>query len=110
MIAFPDTTFLSALYVQQDNSLAAAEHFDAMPEALHVSGLSLYEFRQSTRFQIWLNSQNRAKGYPRRIAETALSQLQKNIDTGALVVVSVDWPDVHRLAETLSKEHTTGNG
>jgi hypothetical protein len=45
MIAFPDTSFLCALYRRQDNSPAAA-YFKAMPEALHISGLLLYEFRQ----------------------------------------------------------------
>jgi predicted nucleic acid-binding protein len=45
MIAFPDTSFLCAMYVRQENSQAAAAHFKAMPEALHVSGLLLYEFR-----------------------------------------------------------------
>ena len=39
MIAFPDTSFLCALYVQQDNSPAAATCFKAMPEVLHISGL-----------------------------------------------------------------------
>ena len=51
MIAFPDTSFLCALYVRQDNSLMAAAHFQKLPEALPVSGLLLYEFRQSVRFQ-----------------------------------------------------------
>jgi hypothetical protein len=44
MIAFPDTSFLCAMYVRQDNSPQAAAHFKAMPEALHVSSLLLYEF------------------------------------------------------------------
>ena len=43
MIAFPDTSFLCALYVQQDNSPEATACFKAMPEPLHVSGLLLYE-------------------------------------------------------------------
>ncbi|MGH7953568.1 MAG: type II toxin-antitoxin system VapC family toxin [Limisphaerales bacterium] len=110
MIAFPDTSFLCALYVRQNNSPAAAAHFKVMPEALHVSGLLLYEFRQSVRFQIWLHSRDKNKGYPQEIAEAALGKLQINMDAGAVVVVSADWPDVHRLAETLSKRHTSGGG
>ena len=50
MIAFPDTSFLCALYVRQDNSSRAAAYFQKMPEPLSVSGLLLYEFRQSIRF------------------------------------------------------------
>ena len=110
MIAFPDTSFLCAMYVRQDNSLAAAAHFKAMPEALHVSGLLLYEFRQSVRFQVWLHARDKAKGYPQADCDRALADLQTDLDTGALVVVTADWPDVHRLAENLSKRHTMTGG
>jgi predicted nucleic acid-binding protein len=110
MIAFPDTSFLCALYVQQDNSPAAAAHFKSMPEALHISGLLLYEFRQSVRFQIWLHSRDKQKGYPQIIAEAALAKLQINMDAGAVAVAAVDWADAHRLAERLSARHTGVHG
>ncbi len=110
MIAFPDTSFLCALYVRQDNSLMAAAHFQKLPGALPVSGLLLYEFRQSVRFQAWLQARDKTRGYPQSVAEVALAKLQSNLDTGALVVVPADWPDVHRLAETLSQRHTLTGG
>jgi predicted nucleic acid-binding protein len=110
MIAFPDTSFLCALYIRQDNSPEATAYFQAMPEALHVSSLMLYEFRQSVRFQVWLHTRDKSKGYPQASAETALEKLQANLEAGALVPVSADWPDVHRLAETLSKRHTIAGG
>jgi predicted nucleic acid-binding protein len=110
MIAFPDTSFLCALYRQQDNSPAAAVHFKAMREALHVSGLLLYEFRQSVRFQVWLHAQEKSKGYPQADCNRALADLQTDLDTGAVVIATADWPDVHRLAETLSKRHTIAGG
>jgi predicted nucleic acid-binding protein len=110
VIAYPDTSFLCAMYVRQNNSPAAAAHFQSMPEALHVSGLLLYEFRRSVRFQVWLHAQDKDKGYPQSVAESALAKLQSNLDSGALVVVSADWPDVHRLAETISQRHTMAGG
>ena len=110
MIAYPDTSFLCALYRRQDNSAEAAAYFKALPEALHVSGLLLYEFRQSVRFQVWLHSRDKTKGYPLADCGRALADLQTDLDTGALVTVAADWPDVHRLAETLSKRHTTSGG
>jgi predicted nucleic acid-binding protein len=110
MIAFPDTSFLCAFYRRQDNSPAAATYFKAMPEALHVSGLLLYEFRQSVRFQVWLHARDKSKGYPQADGDRALADLQTDLDTGAVVVVTADWPDVHRLAETLSKRHTMTGG
>jgi predicted nucleic acid-binding protein len=110
MIALPDTSFLCAFYRRQDNSPRAAAYFTAMPEALHVSGLALYEFRQSLRFQVWRHAQDTAKGYPQADCDRALADLQTDLDTGAVVVVTADWPDVHRLAETLSKRHTIAHG
>lgn len=110
MIAFPDTSFLCALYRQQDNSPRAAAHFKAMPEALHVSGLLLYEFRQSLRFQVWLYARDKTKGYPQSDCDRALADLQTDLDSGAVIVVAADWPDIHRLAETLSARHTIAGG
>jgi predicted nucleic acid-binding protein len=110
MIAFPDTSFLCAFYRRQDNSPAAAAHFKSMPEALHVSGLLLYEFRQSLRFQVWLHRQNPRKGFPQTDCDQALADLQTDLDTGAVIVASVDWADVHRLAEQLSARHTGAHG
>jgi predicted nucleic acid-binding protein len=110
MIAFPDTSFLCAFYRRQDNSPPAAAYFKALPEALTISGLLLYEFRQSVRFQVWLHARDKSKGYPQADGDRALADLQTDLDTGALVVAAADWPDVHRLAETLSKRHTMTGG
>ena len=37
MIAYPDTSFLCALYVAQSTSAAAIAHYQQMKEPLHVS-------------------------------------------------------------------------
>jgi predicted nucleic acid-binding protein len=110
MIAYPDTSFLCALYRQQDNSASAAAYFTAMPEALHVSSLLLFEFRQSLRFQVWLHAQNPQKGFPQSDCDAALGKLQLNMDGGSVVVVPADWSDVHHLAERLSVRHTAARG
>ena len=110
MTAYPDTSFLCAMYVAQDNSPAAAAHFKAMPEPLPVSGLLLYEFRQSVRFQVWLHSRDKTRGYPQSIADAALAKLQANLDAGALTIVAAEWADVHGRAEVLSKRHTAAGG
>jgi len=110
VIAFPDTSFLCALYRRQDNSAQAAAYFKALPEALRVSGLLLYEFRQSVRFQVWLHARDKSKGYPQADCDQALADLQTDLDTGVLTVEAADWPDVHRLAETISQRHTIAGG
>jgi predicted nucleic acid-binding protein len=110
MTAFPDTSFLCAFYRRQDNSPLAAAYFKTMPEALHVSGLLLYEFRQSIRFQVWLHARDKSKGYPLADCDRALADLQTDLGNGALVMVTADWPDIHRLAETISSRHTIAGG
>jgi len=110
MIAYPDTSFLCALYRRQDNSLVAAEYFKTMPETLHVSSLLLFEFRQSLRFQVWLHEQNPLKGFPQADCDGALGKLQLNMDIGAVVIVPADWSDVHHIAERLSARYTAARG
>jgi predicted nucleic acid-binding protein len=110
MIAYPDTSFLCALYRRQDNSSEAAGYFKTMPEALHVSSLLLFEFRQSLRLQVWLHAQNPRKGFPPAECDQALADLQSDLDSGVTVIVPADWSDVHQLAEKLSASHTSTRG
>lgn len=110
MIAFPDTSFLCALYRPQHNSQEAAECFKSLPEGLHVTTLLLYEFRQSVRFQVWLHARDKNKGFSRADCDRALADLQADLDHGALIVVPAEWPDVFRLAEGFSKRHTAVSG
>lgn len=110
MIAYPDASFLCGIYRRQDNSPAAAAHFKAMPEALHVSSLLLFEFRQALRFQVWLHVQNPRKGFTQAECDTALADLQSDLDSGVTVIVPADWSDVHHLAEKLSAIHTSTRG
>ena len=110
MIAYPDTSFLCAMYRQQANSRRAARHFAAMPEPLHVASPLLYEFRQSTRWQAYLHARDASKGFDRATALAALGKLQLNLAAGAIVVVPVEWPDVVSVAERLSGQHTWTEG
>lgn len=110
MNAFPDTSFLCAVYRKQDNSAAAAAYFQTLREPLPVSALLLYEFRQSTRLQIWLHSQDPKKGFPEKEGEQALADLESDLANGVVVVTPADWADVHRIAERLSATYTKTNG
>lgn len=110
MTAFPDTSFLLALYRAQDNSAAARKHYDAMTETLAVSGLLAFEFRQSMRFQMWRHALNAKKGVPAKEAGQALTDLESNLASGALEMMTVDWADVNRIAERLSATYTKAHG
>ena len=110
MIAYADTSFLCALYRQQDNSRAAAAHFKGMTEPLHVASPLLFEFRQSLRFQVWLHDRKAAHGFPEKTCDEALAHLQSDLDSGAVVMVSADAAAVHREAERLSASYTKTGG
>jgi len=94
VIAYPDTSFLCALYVAQSTSAAAIAFYRQMKEPLHVSALLLGEFRQSVRFQIFRHGRDSTQGYARKTGLEALAKLQSNLDAGALIVVPADWAEV----------------
>jgi predicted nucleic acid-binding protein len=110
MNAFADTSFLYALYRPQENSLAADAFLERTSEPVHVSSLVLFEFRQSTRFQVFRFSKDRTQGFSKREAQRMLAALEENIASGAVAIVPVDWKEVHSTAEQLSSRHTTTGG
>ncbi len=110
MIAYPDTSFLCAFYRLQTNSNLAAAYFKKMPEPLHVGSLLLYEFRQSIRWQEYLYLKDRSKGFDQATGMVALSTIQSDIATGAVIVIPINWSDVHTIAERLSIQYTGVGG
>lgn len=110
MKAYPDTSFLCALYRLQVNSSVAAAYFTAMPGALEVTTLLLYEFRQSVRFQVRLQRLDPSKGYSSREGTKMLADLKSDLVSGAVLTVPAPWPLVHGAAERLSELYTDANG
>jgi len=110
MSAYPDTSFLYAIYRKQVNSPRAAAFFRKMPEPLTASSLLLYEFRQSVRFQGCLFAQDNRKGFSWALGATLLKTLQADLAAGVLVVATVDWSDVQNIAERLSSQYTLAGG
>jgi len=110
MNAFADTSFLYALYRPQENSPVADKFLETVREPVHVSSLVLFEFRQSTRFQVFRFSKDRTQGFSKREAQLMLAVLQENIADGAVVIAPVDWQEVHSIAERLSSRYTTTGG
>lgn len=110
MIAFPDTSFLCALYRQQDNSRLAAAHAATMKEPLHVTVLLAYEFRQSLRLQVWRHSHNPRDGMPLADAQAALNQFEADLTNGIAVLAPCNFQDVFRRAGDLSTRHTISGG
>ncbi len=110
MKAFPDTSFLCALYRFQVNSPEAAAYFAKMLGPLEVSTLLLYEFRQAVRFQIRLHRHDAAKGYTKAEGLAMLADLKADLVSGDVVTVPAPWPEVHLAAERLSELYTDASG
>ena len=110
MTAFPDASFLCALYRWQVHSPAAIAYMQGASESLPVSSLLLLEFRQSVRFHGRLFSLDRSKGFSSAEGTRMLRDLQSDLASGVLRMESVDWADVHRIAEELSAKYTAAGG
>ena len=110
MTAYPDTSFLFAVYVKQSNSGAAATYASRMKEPLAVTELLAYEFRQAIRFQVWRNSANPREGISFADAQSALNQFEADLATGVARLAVCNFQDVFRLADGLSKRHTFTGG
>jgi predicted nucleic acid-binding protein len=110
MIAYPDTSFLCALYRGQKNTAEAYRHFLGMTEPLHVTPLLAFEFRNSTRWQGFLHAKDRNKGFDQAAGMAMLNKFQGNIASGAIVVASANWMDVHNIAERLSAGYVFSRG
>jgi len=108
--AYPDTSFLCALYRLQFDSAKAAEYFKRLAGPLWVTSLLLFEFRQSVRLQVWLNGRDKNKGFGANEAAQMLAALNSDLAAGALKVVTADWSAVHAIAESLSAKHTIVQG
>ena len=110
MIAYPDTSFLCALYRSQDNSERALTHRAEMSEPLHVTRLLIWEFRQSVRFQAFRHSKNPQVGYPIREAEKMLADFGDDIRDGLVTVVEIDMTNILVTGERISKMRTLAGG
>lgn len=110
MSCFPDTSFLCALYRTQVNSPIADQWMVELTVPLGVSSLLLLDFRQSVRLQIRLHQNDRSKGFSQREGQQMLNDLQRDLNSGLLAPIPVDWSSVHQRAEALSHAHTQASG
>ncbi len=110
MQCFADTSFLCALYREQDNSERADYFMEQFTGEVIVSSQVLWEFRQSTRFQVFRYKNDKSKGFSKPEGERMMAALAANVKSGGLTLATVEWPDVHSLAETLSANHTMKGG
>lgn len=107
---FPETSFLCAIYREQENSPLADQSRTEISDPLPVSPLVLFEFRQSVRLQVRLHRNNRKLGFGAREGQALLRDLQSDLSSGVMTVLPADWAGVLSLAEMLSAKHTESGG
>lgn len=110
MNCFPDTSFLCAVYRTQANSTRADAFMAKRTGPIRVTSLLLLEFRQSLRFQVWLHTQDKTKGFSKHAAQQMKVDLASDLKAKVLEIVEVDWAAVHQQAEELSEGYTEANG
>jgi predicted nucleic acid-binding protein len=110
LTAYPDTSFLCALYRTQENSERALTYRKEMSGPLHVTRLLIWEFRQSVRFQAFRHSKNPQVGYPLREAEKMLGDVGDDTRDGLVTVVEIDMINILVTGERISRMRTFAGG
>lgn len=110
MNAYPDTSFLYAIYRPQSNSKAAIAYCEELVEPLHVTDLLWFELRQSLRLQAFRRQTDRRAGIGQREFLLVLEAVEKDLADGVLVRVDCDLREIIRMAEDLSARHTRIGG
>jgi predicted nucleic acid-binding protein len=110
MRCFADTSFLCALYREQENSELADSFMERSQAEIIVSSQVLWEFRQSARFQVFRHKNDKTKGFSKSQAERMMAVLAANVQEGSLELAAVEWPDVHSIAEMISATYTMSGG
>jgi predicted nucleic acid-binding protein len=110
MIAYPDTSFLCAIYREQIHSPLADAYKAAMTEPLHFTRLLEFEFIQAIRLQVWLHAMDRKKGYAESEADQMIADWEADVASGVNVLLPCDEDAVLRLARTYSLQRTALHG
>lgn len=110
MKAYPDTSFLCAVYGQATNSDIGSAFFQSMKPPLAISWLLQLEFTNGVRLEAFRNSRDRTRGFGLGEATAMLLDFENDISAGLVEIVEFDSREVRRIAEELSEKYSTGGG
>lgn len=110
MIVYPDTSFLCAIYREQDNSRQADAYKATLVNPMPFTSLLEFEFTQAIRLQVWLHQADRRKGYGQREADQMLADWESDVAAGANVLIACDMSLVLQLAKSYSQQRTAQHG
>jgi len=98
--AYADSSFIVALYLQQESSAVAIALTERYGKALPFTPWHRLEVRNAIRLAVF------QKGIDAAQAKTQLKQLDTDLKEGALLThTPIDWTDVLRKAEKLGAAH-----
>lgn len=104
MSAYFDTSFLFSLYIKDKHSLQAYNHAIRLGGPLQIGGLLYFEFCQSVRFSI------ARKGMSQSTGLKSITNLDRAIANGKVILIECDWKQVHQTANNLSTKYTLQKG
>jgi predicted nucleic acid-binding protein len=98
--AYADSSFIVALYLQQQSTSIAAAFLQRLGEPLPFTPLHRLEVRNSIRAQVFRRQIDSAE------SKALLKQLEQDLrDQTALIHAPIDWVSAFREAERLSAAH-----
>lgn len=103
---FAETSFLFAIYIEQDNSAVADGILVDLPSGTPLSALVRFEFENGLRLQAGLFERDRSKGLAPRFAEAAQRDMSTDWERRFWEIRAVDLSQILHLARELSEAHT----
>jgi len=99
VVIYPDTSFLVALYVDEDSSQEAREYMHGNSEALAFTPFHRLEIRTALRLRVFRADSSVSE------LKTAFQHIDEDLFDGILQHTPLNWSDTLREAERLGEAH-----
>lgn len=103
---FAETSFLCALYCEQDNSVDASTFAGRLGSGLTLSGLVKFEFENGLSLQAGRFHRDRTQGIAPRQRQEARRAFHEDLTSGFWKIRAMELAEILRVAEELSERHT----
>lgn len=104
MTAYIDSSALIKLYVKEAGSVKVANYVNGLTAPLPFSPLHEVELKNALRLKLFRQEA------PRLVVDASIRLIDEDLASGILQRPNLDWRDVFRKAEDLSREHTARLG
>jgi predicted nucleic acid-binding protein len=104
VVIYPDTSFLVALYVDEDSSEEAREYMQRNSEALTFTPFHRLEIRTALRLRVFRTHSSVSE------LKTAFQHIDEDLFEGNLQHTPLNWSNTLREAERLGEAHLTELG